>query len=79
MKPRALPVARLRRARRSDAAAILALEAHFPGDRFSAASVRHLLRSASAAVWVAETAQRPAQLVGAAMVLTRRGARVARR
>lgn len=44
----------IRLARTDDAPAILALEAQFPGDRLSPQSVRRLLRSASARVWVAE-------------------------
>ena len=66
----------LRRARGDDAAAILALEAHFPGDRMRLASVRHLLRTPSAAVWVIDGKQ--GALAGALILLTRRGSRIAR-
>jgi ribosomal protein S18 acetylase RimI-like enzyme len=44
----------IRTATRADAPAILALEALFPGDRMSARSVRNLLRSDSARIFVAE-------------------------
>jgi len=67
--------ARLRRARPDDAAALLALEQHFPGDRMSARAVRHLLRSPSAALWVAE---RGGAVLGALVLLTRRNSRIAR-
>lgn len=74
MSPRG-GAARVRRADGRDAAAILALEAHFPGDRLRAASVRHLLRTPSAAVWVAV---RRGEILGALILLTRRRSRFAR-
>lgn len=66
---------RIRRATLDDAAALLALEQHFPGDRMSRRSIRHLLRSASAAVWVAE---RDGGVLGALILLLHRGTQVAR-
>ena len=67
--------ARIRAARPSDAAGILALERLFPGDRMSAASVRRFLRIESADVIVAD---RQGTLVGALVVLVRRDSRRAR-
>lgn len=67
--------ARIRRAQSSDAAAIVALERLFPGDRMSAASVRRLLRVATAEVWVAA---REARLVGALVLLFRKNSARAR-
>ncbi|MES0873913.1 GNAT family N-acetyltransferase [Sinimarinibacterium thermocellulolyticum] len=72
---RALRTARVRRARAEDAAGILALEQHFPGDRMSARSVRHLLRAASACVRVACL---DGAVVGAVILLLRRNSRWAR-
>lgn len=69
------PAARIRRARPEDAAALLALEQHFPGDRMSARSLRHLLRAPSAAIWVAE---RDGAALAALILLTRRDTRNAR-
>lgn len=66
---------RVRRAVAGDAAALLALEQHFPGDRMSPRSIRHLLRSASAVVWVAEHG---GEVIGALILLLHRGTRVAR-
>lgn len=67
--------ASLRRARAGDAPAMLELERNFPSDRFSPRAVRYLLRTRSAAVWVAESGRR---VVGALVLLTRRRSRVAR-
>lgn len=75
MKPR--PAVAIRRARAADVDAILALERHFPGDRMSRASVRRFLRVPTAQLWVAETAA-PRAVVGALILLTRRGSAVAR-
>jgi ribosomal-protein-alanine N-acetyltransferase len=69
------PVARIRPARPADAAALLALEQHFPGDRMSARSVRRLLSSASARIWVAE---RAGEVLGALILLSRRSSLVVR-
>lgn len=49
---------------------LVALEAHFPGDRLSRSSLRRLLSRAHADVWVAEAGGR---IVGDAVVLYRRG------
>jgi ribosomal protein S18 acetylase RimI-like enzyme len=71
-----LPNTRVRRARRRDLDALLALEQRvFATDRLSRRSLRHLVASASARVIVAEERGR---LVGAAVVLFRRGTSVAR-
>lgn len=70
--------ARIRIARREDADGIVALEQHFPSDRMAPASIRRLLRSPSALIWVAETGGDGHGIVGAVIVLTRRGAAVAR-
>ena len=69
--------ARLRLARPEDADGIVALEQHFPSDRMAPASIRRLLRSPSALIWVAERGGDKA-IVGAVIVLTRRGAAGAR-
>lgn len=69
------PAAAIRPGRPADAAAILALEALFPGDRMSAASVRRFLRVPSAHVLVAE---RDGAVLGNLIWLTRRGSRRAR-
>jgi ribosomal-protein-alanine N-acetyltransferase len=66
----------LRRARAGDVDAILGLEKHFPGDRMSRASVRRFLRVDSARVWVADA--RAQGIVGALILLTRRGSATAR-
>lgn len=65
----------IRRGRSDDAAAILAAEALFPGDRMSARSVRHFLRAPSAEVWVAVSAD---GVVGNLIWLQRRGSRSGR-
>ncbi|HSW14416.1 MAG TPA: GNAT family N-acetyltransferase [Solimonas sp.] len=65
----------IRRARPADAAALLALEQHFPGDRMSVRSLRHLLQVPSAALWVA---QREGKVLGALVLLTRRNSGIAR-
>ena len=67
--------ARIRRAKLGDVSAILALEALFPSDRMSAATVRRFLRVPSAAVWVAEAAE---DVLGSLVLLTRRTTGVAR-
>lgn len=74
---------RIRRGRAADAPAILALEEHFPGDRMSARSVRSLLRSRSALIYVAVDPNpgsgAPGHgLAGALILLTRRGSARAR-
>ncbi|HEX4871175.1 MAG TPA: GNAT family N-acetyltransferase [Nevskiaceae bacterium] len=61
---------RLRRARREDLAALLQLEALFPGDRLSRAGWLRFLRSAGAEIWVAEAGER---LLGNLLLLFRRG------
>lgn len=66
---------RPRPARAEDAAAILALEAHFPGDRLSPRAVLRLLRSASARVWVVDGND---GVAGALVLLTRAGSATAR-
>lgn len=66
---------RVRRAGPADAAALLALEQHFPGDRMSARSIRRLLRAESAAFWLARDGSR---VLGALLLLTRRNSGVAR-
>lgn len=68
--------ARIRRARPGDAAALLALEQHFPGDRISARALRRLLAVPSAAVWVAEGAA--GAVLGGIILLTRANSAVAR-
>ena len=65
----------IRRARVSDAAGILALEAHFPSDRMSARTVRRFLSVPSATVWVAT---QNAAIIGSLILLTRRNTRAAR-
>lgn len=66
---------KLRRATPADAAALVALEQFFPGDRMSAASVRRFLRVPSAAVWVVEQG---GSVCASLILLTRRGSAVAR-
>ena len=73
--------ARLRRARLADAGGIFELEAHFSSDRMSLRSVKSLLRSKSARIWVAVMPRSPAaapHVAAALILLTRRGTRVAR-
>ena len=65
----------IRRAKRADVASILKLEAHFPSDHMSAATVRRFLRVPTAAVWVAESEN---EVVGSLVLLTRRNTRTAR-
>jgi len=66
---------RLRRAGSSDVAALLALEAAFPGDRLRRASLARFVASDSVDVWVAEVA---GAAVGDAIVVYRRGFHAAR-
>lgn len=66
---------RIRRARAADAAAIVALEEHFPGDRLSLRSVRRFLNSPNACVWMAQLNGAPA---GNLILLTRKNSRIAR-
>ncbi|MDE2149517.1 MAG: GNAT family N-acetyltransferase [Gammaproteobacteria bacterium] len=66
---------RLRRAHPRDAAELLALERHFPGDRLSPRAARRLLRSPSARIWLAEVDGRA---LAALVLLLRRGSGVAR-
>ena len=65
----------VRRAGPADLQALLALEQHFPGDRMSPRSLRRLLVSPSAAIWVARDG---AATLGALVLLTRRNTGVAR-
>ena len=68
----------IRRARASDVDGILELERHFPGDRMSRASVRRFLRVDSARMWVVAAPQSPGRIVGALILLMRRGSATAR-
>jgi ribosomal-protein-alanine N-acetyltransferase len=68
-------LARIRRARPSDAAHIRALEAHFPSDRMSARSIRRFLCAPSVAVLIAQIG---ARVVGNLVLLLRKGSRNAR-
>jgi ribosomal-protein-alanine N-acetyltransferase len=70
-----LSTLRIRRAREPDAGAILAMEEHFPGDRMSARSVRHFLRSPRALVLIAEAG---GVALGCLVMLTRKASRCAR-
>ncbi len=71
------PALVIRRAAVSDLDALVELEqASFHGDRLSRRQYRHHLASASACVLVAQAS--PSALAGAAVVLFRRGTRVAR-
>ncbi len=65
----------IRPARADDDAAILALEALFPGDRMSARSVRRFLSSPRARVWIAELG---GAIVGNCICLSRADSRTAR-
>lgn len=73
--PAVPPETLLRRACSNDLPALLALESLFPSDRLSRRSWRRLLTAASAVVVVAD---RAGVLLGNAILLTRRGSRVAR-
>ncbi len=76
-----LPCVRIRRATAADVAALVALEASiFPEDPFNGRQVRYLVLRARGAVMVAIAGRQcdGARLVGAAMVLWRRGGRSAR-
>ncbi len=66
---------RIRQATAADADQIIAMESLFPSDRLSARSVRGLLKSASAKIWVADAS---AQIVGNLVLLLRARSRVAR-
>lgn len=66
---------RIRRARRADLDALVRLEARFPTDRLSRASLRHLLARGHTDVWVAEI---EGGIVGDAIVCYRHGSRRAR-
>jgi [ribosomal protein S18]-alanine N-acetyltransferase len=70
-----MPEAQIRAARPADVPALLALEALFPGDRLSPRQFRHHLRNPRARLRVLRQAGR---LVGYALLLLRRGSRVAR-
>jgi ribosomal-protein-alanine N-acetyltransferase len=75
-RPRRQPPIRVRRARRSDLAALVELEQRvFATDRMSRASLRRLLASTSSRVILAECG---GQLAGAAVVLFRASTVVAR-
>lgn len=65
----------IRRARVADVAALVELERTFPTDRLSARSFRDLVRGGRADVWIYEQA---GTLLGNAVVLYRRGTRIAR-
>lgn len=65
----------IRRARVADVAALVELERTFPSDRLSARSFRDLIRGGRADVWIYEQA---GTLLGNAVVLYRRGTRIAR-
>ncbi len=65
----------VRRAGRGDIPALLMLERHFPGDRMSERSMRHLLAAPSAAIWVARDGS---VTLGSLVLLTRRNSGVAR-
>ena len=60
----------VRRADRGDLASLLALEAHFPGDRLGKASLKRFLTSERTDVWVAMA---DGAVIGDAIVLYRRG------
>lgn len=64
-----------RRAQLSDIDALVQLERHFPSDRLSCASFRGLLQRGRAQLWVQE---KQGSIVASAVVLYRRGAKVAR-
>jgi ribosomal protein S18 acetylase RimI-like enzyme len=70
-----MPEGRVRRARLSDLPELLALEAYFPTDRLSRASLRHLLARGHADVLVYAQARR---VLGDIVLLYRRGSRAAR-
>lgn len=72
MSRRAASAVRIRKARRADAAAILALEDSFPSDRMSARAVRRFLAVPSARVLVAD---RDGAVAGALILLLRRNSR----
>lgn len=67
--------ARLRTARPADLPALLALEAHFPGDRLSARQFRHHLANPRARLRVAVAGE---NVLGYHLVLLRRGSSLAR-
>jgi len=65
----------VRRAERADLRSMLALEAHFPGDKLGRSSLARFVAADSADVWVATEA---GSVVGDAIVLYRRGFHTAR-
>lgn len=71
------PALRIRRAGPADLDGLLELERHFPSDRMSRASMRRLLCSPTARIWVAETPA-PRTLAGALVLLTRARSSIAR-
>jgi [ribosomal protein S18]-alanine N-acetyltransferase len=71
-----MEVGGIRRARLSDMGAILSLESQFPGDRMSARSVRRFIGSPTASVQV--LADLTGRVLGALVLLFRRGSRAAR-
>ena len=73
--------ARIRPARREDAAGVFALEEHFSSDRISLRSVRNFLRSNAARVWVAvptRDSRLATPILAALILLTRRDSKIAR-
>ena len=66
----------VRHASLRDLDAIVALESQFPSDRMSRRALRHLLRTATARVWVLTDGA--GEVGGALVLLIRRGTRVAR-
>ena len=70
-----MPATRIRRARRDDLPALLALEALFPSDRMSQRSLRHFVDAPNAEFLVVEA---DGKILGNLLLLTRRGSRKAR-
>ncbi len=67
--------AKIRRARLGDLDALCALENYFPSDRLNRKHLRHLLKHGHADIWVYQNKD---VVIGNAVVLYRRGARLAR-